>query len=145
MEKSACRTYPAANGALSPVGNGCWDKLPQRENDYFAFGARVVEFLEKPGDSVSVRNIDGGKGGTFGLEIRYSRGEAAPSFYELEVNGKLQETLCFAGTKSFSMREAEVLKTSVELFPGERNVLVLRKCRCEDLGIFVDSFAIVPF
>lgn len=145
MEKSACRTYPAANGALSPVGNGCWDKLPQRENDYFAFGARVVKFLEKPGDSVSVRNIDGGKGGTFGLEIRYSRGEAAPSFYELEVNGKLQETLCFAGTKSFSMREAEVLKTSVELFPGERNVLVLRKCRCEDLGIFVDSFAIVPF
>ncbi len=145
MEKSNYRVYPAANGALFPTGNGCWDGLPQRENDYFAYSGRVVKYLEKPGDSVSVCNIDGGNGGNFGLEIRYSRDEATASSYELVVNGKVQSILYFSDIGSFSMREACILKTFVKLLPGKNNVLVLRKSKNFDSGIFVDSFAIVPF
>lgn len=144
MPKSSCRTYAAANGKIFPSGNGSWDGLPQRENDYFAFGGRVVKYLEKPGYAVSVEHVDGGTGGRFVLEIRYSRGEEGASAYELEANGTVQKCLAFEGTGSFSMREAKIFRTDVELLPGEDNIICLRKTGGEDKGIFVDSFAIVP-
>lgn len=144
MPKGSYGTYAAANGRLFPAGNGCWDGLPQRENDYFAFGGRVVKYLGKPGYAVSVEHTDGGAGGRFALEIRYSRGEEGASAYELEVNGSVQKSLAFEGTGSFSMREAKVLRTDVELLPGEGNTVCLRKISGEDKGIFVDSFAVVP-
>lgn len=145
MEKGSCCTYAAANGRIFPEGNGCWDGLPQRENDYFAFGGRVVKYLGKPGYSLTVTDADGGEGGSFGLEIRYSRGEGGTSRYELEVNGQVQKNLEFESTGSFSMREARILQTTVRLMPGQNNVICLRKIDGEDRGIFVDSFAVVPY
>ena len=90
-------------------------------------------------------DADGGEGGSFGLEIRYSRGEGGTSRYELEVNGQVQKNLEFESTGSFSMREARILQTTVRLMPGQNNVICLRKIDGEDRGIFVDSFAVVPY
>lgn len=141
-ENSCCQVYAAANGALTPSGNGCWDGLPQRENDYFAFSGRVVKYLEKPGYAVTVANVNGGTGGTFDLEIRYSRGEAGSSEYELAVNGEIQGQIRFESTGTFSMRNASIMRTSVKLQAGTQNVICLRKTGREDQGIFVDSFAV---
>ena len=64
------------NGIVEPKGNGCWDGLPQRECDLFAFSGRVVKYLKTPGDSVEILSVDGGEGGVHTLEIRYAREEA---------------------------------------------------------------------
>lgn len=143
MEKSCCQVYPAANGALTPMGNGCWDGLPQRENDYFAFSGRVVKYLGKPGYAVTLSNVNGGDGGQYGMEIRYSRGEVGSSCYELEVNGEIQAQIQFESTDDFSMRSANIIRVPVHLNAGSGNVVRLRKTESEDKGIFVDSFAVV--
>lgn len=143
MDKSCCKVYAAANGVLAPMGNGCWDGLPQRENDYFAFSGRVVKYLEKLGYSVTLSHVNGGDGGQFGLQIRYSRGEAGSSCYELEVNGEVQTQVQFESTDDFSMRSAKILHVPVHLNAGSGNVVRLRKTGSEDKGIFVDSFAVV--
>lgn len=144
MEKSCCQVYAAANGALTPAGNGCWDGLPQRENDYFAFSGRVVKYLEKPGHAVTVSGVDGGTGGIFDLEIRYSRGEMGYSSYELLVNGERQSELLFESTGNSSMRSAVTKRVTAVLEKGTENTICLRKAGKEDKGIFVDSFAVVP-
>lgn len=143
MNKTFCQVYAAANGTLTPWGNGCWDGLPQRENDYFAFSGRVVKYLGKPGYSVAVTGVNGGEGGTFGLEIRYSRGEEGNSCYELEVNGEIQAKLQFENTGDFSMRSTKTLQVPVSLTAGSDNMICLRKTGSEDKGVFVDSFAVV--
>lgn len=143
MEKTGCQVYAAANGSLTPAGNGCWDGLPQRENDYFAFSGRVVKYLGKPGYAVTISGVEGGAGGTFGLEIRYSRGEEGTSCYKVEVNGEIQTQIQFESTGDFSMRNAKLLRVPVSLAVGTENVICLRKTGSEDKGIFVDSFAVV--
>ena len=142
IEKSCCQVYAAANGTLTPAGNGCWDGLPQRENDYFAFSGRVVKYLGKPGYAVTVSEVNGGDGGTFGLEIRYSRDEEGRSCYGLEVNGEIQTQIQFESTGDFSMRSSKILCVPVSLAAGTENVICLRKTGSEDKGIFVDSFAV---
>ena len=47
-EKERAKTYCAANGELFPRGNGCWEGLPQRENDTSAYQGRTVKYSRNP-------------------------------------------------------------------------------------------------
>lgn len=143
-EKSCWGVYTAANGELDPKGNGCWDGFAQRECDPLALSGRVVKYLEKPGDSVTVDHVDGGNGGEAILEVRYSRGEAGASAYRVVVNGKQSEKLMFEETGSFSLRNTAVKQTKIVLEPGKKNSISLLKEEKADKGIFVDAFSVLP-
>lgn len=105
----------------------CWEGLPQRESDIYAFSGRVVKYLEKEGDSITVFNVDGGLGGKAILRIRYSRQEKEETQYGLYINDMYQKPLLFAGTGSHSMKSSEYFDTEVELEKGRSNRISLRK------------------
>lgn len=140
---SSCQVYAAANGILEPRGNGCWDGFPQRESDPSAFSGRIVKYLEKPGDEVCIRNVDGGNGGSYFLELHYCRGEEGISLYELFINGRKWNSIRMQYTGSFSTRFMETYCIRIELEKGD-NTLSLRKSGQQDKGIFLDAFAVIP-
>lgn len=144
-ERGASRTYPAAGGLISPEGNGIWDGQPQWETVLDAYSGRMVKYLEKPGDSVTIRNVDGGKGGMAAVEIHYCRGEEGASEYEFLVNGKRTGKIAFPYTGGFSTDSMKEEKIEISLEVGEQNTLCLRKTGKEDKGIFVDAFSVLVY
>lgn len=137
-----CRAYAAADGRLEPQGNGCWDGFPQRESDPEAFSGRVVKFLEKPGDRISIDSVDGGAGGNYLLEIHYSRGEEGLSSYRLFINNRKCADLQMEFTGGFSCRCMKVCQVKIWLDEGV-NSLVFEKNGKKDKGIFVDAFTVI--
>lgn len=142
-KKSSSFVYPAANGVLYPEGNGRWEGLAQWESAEGTFSGRIVKYLENPGDSVTIRNVDGGKGGTCDLAIHYCRGEQSDSIYELWINGELQQIIRFTYTGSFAVCDMENYRTKVVLKEGRKNEISLKKSANRDQGIFVDAFAVI--
>lgn len=142
-EESPCKVYAAANGIVEPKGNGCWDHLPQRECDTYAFSGRAVKYLKSPGDSVEIQSVDGGDGGAYILEIRYARAEKGRSDFELEINGIVQTQIEFEETGTWNMRKANVSRVQILLQAGQTNSICLRKIGAGDQGITVDAFAVV--
>lgn len=141
-EKTCCKVYPAAGGVLFPAGNGCWDGLPQWETETSAYSGRIVKYLDKLGYGVKIGNVDGGDGGTFGLEIHYRCAEREGCGYELLVNGASQGTFYFPYTGE-SMEDMENLYAEITLKPGTANELCLKKAQGSG-GISLDAFAVVP-
>lgn len=141
--ESHCAVYPAANGRILPEGNGCWDNQPQWETEPAAFSGRLVKYLEKPGDSVILSEVDGGPGGEHLLEIHYCRGEDGDSRFELLVNGERKE-LSMESTGGFSVSAMKSLRVSIHLKSGKTNELCLRKTGEQDRGIYVDAFGVIP-
>lgn len=142
-KKTHCKTYAAANGRLEPVGNGCWDGLPQREGDVSAFSGRIVKYLRNPGDAVTVENVDGGlDGGIHELEIRYRKECSGEMSYVLEVNGEKQADILLKETEKTTIGQTEQVIAKVVLNPGDSNRITLRKRSEEEAGIMVEAFSI---
>ena len=143
-EKSPCKVYPTANGILNPSGNGCWDGLPQRECDPHAYSGRVVKYLGKKGYSIRINNVDGGEGGEYVLQIRYSRGEPEHSGYELKINEENKREILFPCTGSYSLKNAQIIQVPIVLRKGSENYLELCKIKKNDGGIFIDAISVIP-
>ena len=144
MEKNHYKTYAAANGILEPKGNGCWEHLPQRENDPKAFGARVVKYFNHPKDSITLEHIDGGDGGEVILMIHYCKKTENLAGYDLFINEEQVEHLYFMGTGTDSMDSAKELSIKITLKPHRTNTIKLVKDEKEEDGILVDAFSVVP-
>lgn len=141
-EESCDSAYPAANGAITPVGNGCWDGVPQWETELGVFSGRIVKYLGKPGDSITISGVNGGQGGLKCIEIHYCRGEDGASRYKLWINGKEEKVLLFPPTGKFSAKTMSVCRVEALLKKGG-NIISLEKTGGEDQGIYVDAIAVI--
>lgn len=137
------KVYTAANGEINPKGNGCWDGFPQWETDPFAYSGRIVKLLEKPEDSLTIHEVNGGDGGSFTLEIHYCRGEAGNSSYEIQVNGETPRAAEFPETGGFTTGKMEAFQMGITLKPGTDNEIILRKTGKKDRGIYVDAVTVL--
>lgn len=98
------RTYAAADGELFPKGNGCWEGLPQRECDPRAFSGRLVKYLEKDGDAVSI-TVDGGEGGPVRLMIRRTGEGELSLLVNGEPCGPLSTAVLRPGANTITLRK----------------------------------------
>lgn len=143
-EKERAKTYCAANGELFPRGNGCWEGLPQRENDTSAYQGRTVKYLGTPGHGMIIHRVDGGKGGTFKAIFHYARQEEGDSCYELKINHVAVKQLDFSKTPGNTLADGMNYCAIVELQSG-LNTLELVKTGNKDGGIWLDAITFIPY
>lgn len=137
------RSYPAANGSISPEGNGIWVSYPQREWDQDAYSSRSVKYLAAPGHSLTLSQIRGVSGGNAALMIRYRNISQQAVLCRLTVNGADQGILDFPPAGGSQMEQPGTRLTPV-LMSGAGNRITLTVEAGEKPGLCIDAFSIVP-
>ena len=158
-----CRSYATGDGIVEPLGNGCWNGLPQRESDRYAYSGRCVCHLEQPGHRITVPDVDGGElGGKAKLLIRYGNAGENAVKLRLKANGIWGELVALTPVSGACMERASaqpeqtgaqperasrrmeqfsVAEAELELKPGANRV-VLMLTEAADPGICIDAVTV---
>ncbi len=138
------RSYAAGNGIVEPMGNGCWNGLPQRESDRYAFSGRCVCHLEQPGHRITIPDVDGGEnGGKVRIKIRYGNGGDKEHTVRLKANGIWGDLVTLPPTGGVRMEDARTAESALELKPGRNRVVLMMNEQAEP-GICIDAVSVVP-
>lgn len=122
--RSIERSYAAGGADYFPRGNGCWDGLPQTENDPYAFSGRLLNYLIQNGCGFELEGVEG-EGAQAVLAFRYA--SKSDSRFELLVNGEPSDEVYFRATGSDYMDQADTTGVKAFLQKGANRISLVKR------------------